>query len=804
MRLILAGIMAMGALVSWALPPPFELDAPYRAAPIRIDGLDGDADWGKAQWATNFVDITGDAAKTPRYSTRVKTLWDDEYFYVFASLEEPHVSATLTNRDDIVWHDNDFEIFIDPDGDGENYFEFEFNATNTVFDLFLTRPYSSPKGNFVMHQWNAEGLRSAVALTKTGWNLEAAIPNKALANGFKLPFAAGRILRVGFSRVEWLSKEKEENWTWGATGKVDMHIPERWGKIRLLPKESLVYAWSSCNLKSDDDERLLKSKFAELRKHGVTGVCVGGLGFDASAHQKAAELAHSAGLEYHAWVTTLLREDAPETWYAVNQLGESACKRENRAYVDYYAVLCPNNPEVVADLCEKCANLAKAKDVDFVQLDYIRYADAILAEGLWRKYGFTAMTNAYPKADYCYCENCKRLAARSELSWDEFRVASLTACVNKICDAVHGEGKGVCVDVFPSPKRYAIRMVRQDWAKWKADKFFAMNYNNFYSRGADWIGEVVKEEADELRGKGELYSGLKIKIKAEKPDAIDPEFSGLSGEELKSAIELSLKGGANGICLFTPEAMDEDDWRTVEATLPLPWEGAFNEELRRNWIDADAVIDEERDDWRPFFRAKFRPLVRGCKTPIEAVQKINSVIWDLLDVHYSVERDKANQSPFHSMRIHKASCTGMAILQICAYRAVGIPARLVGCNWTTIRGNHSWVEFYADGDWHFFGDGDPSPIDESWIAPYAAAADARHPATRIYASRATPNADKTRFWITWAWPQGYSDVWADDVTERYRKFADGKKAQTADAIPEDTNYQKHQNDNLQGGSNESK
>lgn len=236
----------------------------------------------------------------------------------------------------------------------------------------------------------------------------------------------------------------------------------------------------------------------------------------------------------------------------------------------------------------------------------------------------------------------------------------------------------------------------------------------------------------------------------------------------------------------------------------MPWEGTFNEELRRNWVDADAVIDEERDDWRPFFRAKFRPLVRGCKTPIEAVQKINSVTWDLLDVHYSVERDKANQSPFHSMRIHKASCTGMAILQICAYRAVGIPARLVGCNWTTIRGNHSWVEFYADGDWHFFGDGDPSPIDDSWIAPYAAAADARHPATRIYASRATPNADKTRFWITWAWPQGYSDVWADDVTERYRKFADGKKAQTADAIPEDTNYQKHQNDNLQGGSNESK
>ena len=129
----------------------------------------------------------------------------------------------------------------------------------------------------------------------------------------------------------------------------------------------------------------------------------------------------------------------------------------------------------------------------------------------------------------------------------------------------------------------------------------------------------------------------------------------------------------------------------------------------------------------------------------------------------------------------------MAILQVDAYRSVGIPARLVGCNWTTLPGNHSWVEFMDEhGEWHFFGDGTPSPIDDSWVAPFAAQADATKSDKRIYASRATPNKERTRFWRTWDFPGGFSEVWADDVTERYRKYA--KKVSIKD-VPDNTNYQ---------------
>src|SRR5215218_7202827 len=44
-------------------------------------------------------------------------LWDDEYFYVAADLEEAHVWATLTKLDAVIFNDPDFEVFIDPNAE---------------------------------------------------------------------------------------------------------------------------------------------------------------------------------------------------------------------------------------------------------------------------------------------------------------------------------------------------------------------------------------------------------------------------------------------------------------------------------------------------------------------------------------------------------------------------------------------------------------------------------------------------------------------------------------------------------------
>src|SRR5262249_25368879 len=105
----------------------------YRVSePIVVDGRLDEPAWQRVPWTDVFVDIEGDAKPRPRFRTRVKMVWDEQYFYVGADLEEPHVWGTLTQHDSVIFQDNDFEVFIDPNGDNHEYYEFEINALNTT------------------------------------------------------------------------------------------------------------------------------------------------------------------------------------------------------------------------------------------------------------------------------------------------------------------------------------------------------------------------------------------------------------------------------------------------------------------------------------------------------------------------------------------------------------------------------------------------------------------------------------------------------------------------------------------------
>lgn len=193
----------------------------------------------------------------------------------------------------------------------------------------------------------------------------------------------------------------------------------------------------------------------------------------------------------------------------------------------------------------------------------------------------------------------------------------------------------------------------------------------------------------------------------------------------------------------------------------------YPDDIYLDYVLPYSVIREERDDWRGEFRERFLPVVEGCTNAYEAAVKLDRTIWNMIGVHYDTRRDKARQSPRHSMRIGMASCTGISILLIDACRAVGIPARLVGCCWTTIPGNHSWVEVWSQGRWRVLASGEKEREDDIWFLAFASNADTTRLDRRIYASRWSPSPEGTRFWQTWEYPQRLSDVPADDVTARY-------------------------------------
>jgi hypothetical protein len=233
--------------------PPKRYTCRRAPSALRIDGRLDDAAWRRAAWTAAFVDIQGARQPRPRFRTRVKMLWDDECLYVGAELREPHVWATLTEHDSVIFRDNDFEVFLNPSGDGRNYFEFEINALNTGWDLFLPKPYR--EGGKADNSWEIPGLRTAVAIDGTlndasdrdrGWTVEIAFPWTAFGSRAAVSRPhPGESWRMNFSRVEWqieaggkpyrkVPGKPEDNWVWSPQRVINMHVPERWGYVEFV------------------------------------------------------------------------------------------------------------------------------------------------------------------------------------------------------------------------------------------------------------------------------------------------------------------------------------------------------------------------------------------------------------------------------------------------------------------------------------------------------------------------------------------------------------------------------------------
>jgi hypothetical protein len=253
-----------------ALPEPQIEFAPkqyicYRTdTPLQVDGkIDEDA-WQQALWSDYFIDIEGESKPEPRFKTRAKMLWDENYFYIAGDMEESDVWGTLKRRDAVIFHDNDFEVFIDPDGDTHEYYELEVNALGAEWDLFLVKPYRD--GGPAINAWDIQGLKSAINIDGTlnqpgdvdrGWSIEIAIPWEVLKQCAhkEAPPNDGDQWRVNFSRIEWKVKVEngqyikmtdpetgknlpEDNWVWSPQGLINMHYPEMWGYVQFSDKQA--------------------------------------------------------------------------------------------------------------------------------------------------------------------------------------------------------------------------------------------------------------------------------------------------------------------------------------------------------------------------------------------------------------------------------------------------------------------------------------------------------------------------------------------------------------------------------------
>lgn len=249
----------------------------YRTAqPLQIDGSLTKPAWLNAPKSQRFVDMT---TGTPGYfDTRMAALWDDTNLYIGFWVEEPQVEAHHTQRDSLIFQENDVEVFIDG---GDCYYELEINALATVYEvLFIWRDAykrgsrfdvpefdllerevftfagnddrdlttfwrgAHPRGTrWAFTDWDFPGLQVAVQVQGSlndpstldkGWTAEIALPwsgMKWLANGRSLPPTPGDVWRIFFGRFQKLMNAGNEvqphpAWVMSPHGVYDTHKPE--------------------------------------------------------------------------------------------------------------------------------------------------------------------------------------------------------------------------------------------------------------------------------------------------------------------------------------------------------------------------------------------------------------------------------------------------------------------------------------------------------------------------------------------------------------------------------------------------
>jgi glucose/arabinose dehydrogenase len=119
--------------------PPARFECRWADTPITIDGKADEEAWKHAQVIDHFYLPWLKEPRAARTATKARLLWDREYLYFYAEMEDTDLYADVTEHDGETWDNDVFELFFKPAADKPGYYEFQVNAAGTVMDMFLPR-----------------------------------------------------------------------------------------------------------------------------------------------------------------------------------------------------------------------------------------------------------------------------------------------------------------------------------------------------------------------------------------------------------------------------------------------------------------------------------------------------------------------------------------------------------------------------------------------------------------------------------------------------------------------------------------
>ncbi len=164
--------------------PPSAFECRFTETPITLDGTGDEDAWKQAQAITAFhLPWLGDKARMSRTTTTAKLLWDRQYLYFFAEMEDTDLFADIKELDGMLWKNDVFELFFRPDANKLGYYEFQVNAASAKFDAFYPKydleklAEDSKVGKFRMDaRVKLRGTLNKRQDADMGWSVEGRIP----------------------------------------------------------------------------------------------------------------------------------------------------------------------------------------------------------------------------------------------------------------------------------------------------------------------------------------------------------------------------------------------------------------------------------------------------------------------------------------------------------------------------------------------------------------------------------------------------------------------------------------------------
>ncbi len=169
--------------------------------------------------------VTG---REPRLGTSVRVGFRAGALLVRFDGRDAGVVATYTRRDEPLWKEDVFEVFLSPEESPSVYYEFEVNPKGALFDARVASPEGKRATMTADVSWNCPGFGARVRVRPDRWSAVVTIPLAPMASGKDV-----RLWNANFFRIDRGSTDEYTAWQPTFADPPDFHVPDRFGTLIL-------------------------------------------------------------------------------------------------------------------------------------------------------------------------------------------------------------------------------------------------------------------------------------------------------------------------------------------------------------------------------------------------------------------------------------------------------------------------------------------------------------------------------------------------------------------------------------------